>query len=216
VHPATLTSTGLSVLGHIVGAMLTRLDDIDWGSMSHAYGPATEVPGFIRALASDDPATRESALDAMYGAVHHQGDVYDSTLAVIPFLLEIAGVPGLPGRGPVLKLLGSIGGVEDGMPHDLPDGDGMYWGTARRMVEDAREQLAALLDDPDPEVRRAAPMALLACRDGAATLLSAFLARSRGEADEQARAALVRAACELARLATAGRVTGVDPAAVGE
>jgi hypothetical protein len=214
-HAATPTGTGMSVLGHIVAVMLARLDDIDWDSMSHAYGPATEVPGLIRGLASDDPATRESALDAMYGGVHHQGDVYDCTLAVIPFLLEIAGVPGLPGRGPVLELLASIGGIEGGMAHDMPDRDGMYWATARRMVEDAREQLAPLLDDPDPEVRRAAPMVLLACRDDAASLLPAFLARASGEADEQARAALVRAACELARLGAAGRVADVDTAAVG-
>src|SRR5437879_6421160 len=44
------------------------------------------------------------------GTVRHQGDVYDSTLAAIPFRLESVASRTLPGRGPVLELLGSIGG----------------------------------------------------------------------------------------------------------
>jgi hypothetical protein len=39
-------------------------------------------------LISDDPAVRESPLDGKYGAMHHQGDVYECTIASIPFLLE--------------------------------------------------------------------------------------------------------------------------------
>jgi hypothetical protein len=64
--------------------------------MRHAYGPATEVPDLLRGLVSEDPATREIALDGIYGAVHHQGDVYECTVAAIPFLLEAAAVPALP------------------------------------------------------------------------------------------------------------------------
>ena len=66
--------------------ILTGLDDLPWAQMEHAYGPAHEVPAILRNLIDPDPATREYALDAMYGGVHHQGDVYDSTLASIPFL----------------------------------------------------------------------------------------------------------------------------------
>src|ERR1700733_424283 len=92
--------------------MFSGLDSIDWGSMQHAYGPATEVPALLRALVSDDPKAREYALDGMYGSVHHQGDVYDCTVAAIPFLLEAAAMPLLPGRGGVLELLASIGGAD--------------------------------------------------------------------------------------------------------
>ncbi len=48
------------------------IDEVDWASMEHAYGPADDVPGLLRGLASADPAERERALDGMYGAVHHQ------------------------------------------------------------------------------------------------------------------------------------------------
>src|SRR5262245_27721007 len=80
--------------------------------MSHAYGPADEVPDLLRELVSEDPAVRESALDEMYGAVHHQGDVYECTVASIPFLLEAAALPDLPGRSGIVQLLASIGGAD--------------------------------------------------------------------------------------------------------
>jgi hypothetical protein len=57
--------------------------------LRHAYGSAEDVPGLLRGLASADPVERETALDGMYGAVHHQGEVYDSTLACVPFLLAL-------------------------------------------------------------------------------------------------------------------------------
>src|SRR5262245_56031329 len=95
--------------------------------MRHAYGAADEVPFLLRGLVESDPAIRETALDAMYGAVHHQGDVYDSTVAAIPFLVRIAGTPGLPGRPEVIALLGSIGGAKhddvDPADLDLPEVD---------------------------------------------------------------------------------------------
>jgi hypothetical protein len=61
-------------------ALFAGLDDIDWNAMEHAYGPVGDVPELVRALVSDTPAARESALDGVYGAVHHQGDVYECTL----------------------------------------------------------------------------------------------------------------------------------------
>ena len=39
--------------------MLEGLERIDWGRLTHAYGPAGEVPGWIRELTSDDAAVRK-------------------------------------------------------------------------------------------------------------------------------------------------------------
>ncbi|NEE57989.1 PBS lyase, partial [Streptomyces sp. SID8455] len=90
--------------------MFSGIDEVDWASMEHAYGPADDVPVLLRGLASADAAERESALDGMYGAVHHQGDVYACTLACIPFLFELAVDPDVQDRGSVVELLTSIGG----------------------------------------------------------------------------------------------------------
>lgn len=67
--------------------MLDRLDEVPWGSLHHAYGPAADVPGLLRALA--DPDQREGALWALYGNVFHQGTRYEATPHVVPFLVEL-------------------------------------------------------------------------------------------------------------------------------
>lgn len=104
--------------------MFAGIDEVDWASMEHAYGPAGDVPVMLRGLASADPAEREAALDGMYGAVHHQGDVYACTLASIPFLFELAVDPGIQDRGSIVELLTSIGGIDlDGDDEDEIDED---------------------------------------------------------------------------------------------
>lgn len=93
--------------------MFTGIDEVAWASMKHAYGSAEDVPRLLRALASPSPQERERALDGMYGAVHHQGDVYDSTLACIPFLFTLVARAELPDRSGIVELLVSIGGGRD-------------------------------------------------------------------------------------------------------
>lgn len=201
--------------------MFGGLDDVDWAGMDHAYGPALEVPDLLRGLVSDDPAAREVALDGMYGAVHHQGDVYECTVAAVPFLLEAAGSRSLPGRGAVLELLASIGGAErDDTAETEEEGEGgdgaapgTYFGAARRAVAAAFPLFQDLLADADPEVRRAAPPALLACRADAPTVIATLQDRLAAETDAAARIAIVTAIGKLGRRAAGGQ-TGVDSAAV--
>jgi hypothetical protein len=199
--------------------MFAGLDEVDWSSMRHAYGPATEVPSLVRGLVSGDPAVRESALDSMYGAVHHQGDVYDCTLAVIPFLLEAAGTPSLPGRGAVLELLASIGGAEwegTGGPDDRVDRvPAMFFGSARRAVEAASGLFLGLLADPDPQVRRAVPHALLACQADAERVIGTLRDRLPGETDPPARAAAIRTVAAFGQFTAAGQIIGTDPEEIG-
>ncbi|MCG0063477.1 HEAT repeat domain-containing protein, partial [Streptomyces tricolor] len=90
--------------------MFTGIDEVDWASLRHAYGSAEDVPGWLRALASADTAERATALDGMFGAVHHEGRVYDSTLACVPFLFALAAREEVPDRGCIVELLVSIGG----------------------------------------------------------------------------------------------------------
>ena len=46
--------------------MLAQLDNINWGSMKHAFGTAEEVPNLIRSLVSDDETIAFEALKEMF------------------------------------------------------------------------------------------------------------------------------------------------------
>ncbi|GGT33233.1 HEAT repeat domain-containing protein [Streptomyces purpureus] len=186
--------------------MLTGIEEVDWTSMRHAYGPADDVPGMLRGLASDDAAEREIALDGMYGAVHHQGDVYDCTLACIPFLLELVVDPQVQDRGGIVELLTSIGGIDladddelDGLdPEDEEFEDAANYAMAAAAVAAGADAFIELLGDPDQEVRLAAPCALASLHGEPARVLDLLRERLTVERDTPVRLALVQAVGRIA------------------
>ncbi|WP_432149723.1 HEAT repeat domain-containing protein [Streptomyces sp. bgisy029] len=193
--------------------MFSGIDEVDWASMEHAYGPADDVPVLLRGLASADPAERESALDGMYGAVHHQGDVYACTLACIPFLFELAVDPEVQDRGSVVELLTSIGGFDldeddDEIDEDEIEGAANY-AMAAAAVTAGAGVFFELVADEDPGVRLAAPLALATLHRHPVRVLALLRERLPAEPDEEVRLALVEAAGRIAlrHRPLAGRVT---------
>ncbi|THA70372.1 PBS lyase [Streptomyces sp. A0958] len=183
--------------------MFAGIEEVDWASMEHAYGPADDVPGLLRGLASADPAEREGALDGMYGAVHHQGDVYACTLACIPFLFELVVDPAVPDRGDIVELLTSIGGIdldeddEEEIDEDEAEGAANY-AMAAAAVSAGAGVFFPLMADEDRGVRLSAPLALATLHDDPARVLALLRERLAVEADEEVRLALVEAAGRLA------------------
>ncbi|MEV6836238.1 HEAT repeat domain-containing protein [Streptomyces sp. NPDC051133] len=168
--------------------MFTGIDEVDWASMRHAYGSAQDVPGRLRALASADPAERATALDGMYGAVHHQGRVYDATLACVPFLLSLAAREQVPDRAGIVELLISIGAQgADGDPR------------ARAAVSAGGEVFVALAGDPDPAVRRAAAGAVVRFLEEPPRVLDLLRRWLRAERDDHVLLALTQALGLFAR-----------------
>ncbi|MGW1086382.1 HEAT repeat domain-containing protein, partial [Streptomyces sp. NPDC002596] len=188
--------------------MFAEIDEVDWASMEHAYGPADDVPGLLRGLASADPAEREQALDGMYGAVHHQGDVYACTLACIPFLFELVVDPGIHDRGSIVELLTSIGGIDldedDDEEFDVEEFDeeeiegAANYAMAASAVTAGAGAFFELIADEDPGVRLAAPLALATLHSHPARVLALLRERLPVEPDEEVRLALVEAAGRVA------------------
>jgi hypothetical protein len=179
------------------------IDEVEWASLEHAYGPADDVPELLRGLASGDPAERESALDAMYGAVHHQGDVYDSTLACIPFLMELVADPAVEDRGGIVELLTSIGSIDlDGDdeldPEDEEFEDAANYAMAASAVTAGADVFLGLVDDPDRGVRLAAPLALATLHTDPVRVLRLLRARLDAEQDPEVRLACVEATGRIA------------------
>ncbi|MFJ8593895.1 HEAT repeat domain-containing protein [Streptomyces sp. NPDC093598] len=156
--------------------MFRGIDEVDWASLRHAYGSAEDVPGLLRGLASADPAERQTALDGMYGAVHHQGDVYDSTLACVPFLLALAVSEEVPDRAGVVELLVSIGDI-GGPAHDLA-------ARARAVLRARADVFVRLAGDADAGVRRAVPGALVRFLDRPSRVLALLRERLTAERDD--------------------------------
>ncbi|MGW6390666.1 PBS lyase [Streptomyces sp. NPDC055103] len=186
--------------------MLTGIEEVDWASLGHAYGPADDVPALLRGLASADPSERETALDGMYGAVHHQGDVYDSTLACIPFLLELVADPAVQDRGGIVELLTSIGGIELDDDEELDEFDpddeefipAANYAMAAAAIAAGADVFLGLVGDPDPEVRLAAPCALASLHPEPARVLTLLRERLTVERDTEVRLALVAAVGRIA------------------
>ncbi|MFK0111706.1 HEAT repeat domain-containing protein [Streptomyces sp. NPDC091217] len=183
--------------------MFDGLHDIDWASMEHAYGSAEEVPALLWALRSPDAGERSQALDRFHGAVHHQGDVYPSTAASLPFLFELAADGVTPDRAAVVALVVSIGresldrGFEDdGTEIEYYPPTGCAQAVA--FLRERGAEFAELARDADPDVRLAAIPGLglfLDDTDRAAAVLRERLAAEQAVA---ARLRIVEAAAALA------------------
>ncbi|GCB51867.1 HEAT repeat domain-containing protein [Streptomyces sp. NL15-2K] len=166
--------------------MFTGIDEVDWASLRHAYGSAEDVPGLLRGLASADRAEREVSLDGMYGTVHHQGDVYDSTLASVPFLFALAGGEDVRERGGIVELLVSIGWEGE----EREDGTDSPGTAARAAVRAGAELFVRLSGDAEAAVRRAAAGAVVRFVDEPARVLGLLRQRITVERDDRVLLAL--------------------------
>ncbi|MFJ1609253.1 HEAT repeat domain-containing protein [Streptomyces sp. NPDC088253] len=183
--------------------MFTGIEDVDWASMGHAYtDSATDVPELLWGLASDDPARRDIALDGMYGAVHHQGDVYDSTVACVPFLFELVATPTVADRGSIVGLLRSIAGEKEPDPEELggvfeDEEEDAAWIRpfleASELIRGRVGFFLELLDDPDPRLRAALPGALAHLHSDPVRVFAALRGRLPVEEDPEAVRCLARA-----------------------
>jgi hypothetical protein len=88
--------------------MLHGLDQVEWGRLRHAYGPAEDIPRLIRALASRLPDERRAAWRELYGNLWHQGTVYEATPHAVPFLIELAASDETHDRFEILSYLGTL------------------------------------------------------------------------------------------------------------
>jgi hypothetical protein len=66
---------------------------VDWETLDHAHGPASDAPGQLLALVGDDPQSRSGAVGYLDAAMLHQGTVCSATG---PFIAIVAGLLGDP------------------------------------------------------------------------------------------------------------------------
>jgi hypothetical protein len=154
---------------------LEGVGDVPWNALTHAYGPASDVPELLTALASSDAAARERAIHELFGTIWHQGTVYEATAHAVPFLAGIAADPDVRDRASVVRLLAAIaegaGYLEvhrsfidpEEADRDLDTNEraeATWVKSAREAVRAQMPTLLRLLEDQDVDVRRMAPSAI--------------------------------------------------------
>jgi hypothetical protein len=174
-----------------VSGPLEGIDRVDWSKIKHCYGPATDVPRHLRALATGDDAARKDAWRALCSSLFHQGSVYEASSYVIPFLIRLAEHPSVPEREQTLGLAGEIGAAQE------PSGP--CW----KALDEERERILALLRDGEPLVRAGAAFVLGKCFDG--KLEAKIVAAARAEKDALAADGMLLALGEQGRLFLASR-----------
>ena len=134
---------------------------IDWGSLEHAYGFATDIPWLLEELAMGGPATRKRVLWQLWGNVFHQGTRYSASPAALSTVVEMATDPSCPARSELLDLsVGLLLGFEEEFivdGYELPpdEADGLC--EQLQSAFDAQyPAFVGLLDAPDARTRPSA------------------------------------------------------------
>ncbi|WP_406470245.1 HEAT repeat domain-containing protein [Streptomyces sp. NBC_01615] len=191
--------------------MINDLDSIDWSSMGHAYGPAGDVPVWLRAMASPDPEVRRKALSDLYSAAHHQGDVYPCTAASLPFLFDMADDLAAPDRASIVELLLSIGREAVDRSEGIyiaPDGTESTAGAdSVALMRERADAFISYTADPDPRVRRAAIEGLGLFLDDVNRAMVILRERLSAESGIAERLLVVRTMADLALRLPAARAS---------
>ncbi|MFD7690500.1 hypothetical protein [Streptomyces sp. NPDC059781] len=140
-----------------------ELDAVQWQTLTHAYGPAVDVPDLIRALHQGDDTTVDEAVHELYGNIHHQGTVYSASAPAVPFLAHAA--RHVPGRRTELLML--LATLADHSPSDTGSPHWPLSPVAEVCAELCRvlPELLPCLTDTERSVRRAALRVVAAVAD---------------------------------------------------
>ncbi|MBA2226758.1 MAG: HEAT repeat domain-containing protein [Thermogemmata sp.] len=207
--------------------MLEGLDQIDWTSLRHAYGQASDVPGWLRALLSPNAKVRQEAIYELFGTIYHQGTVYSASAAAVPFLYELLTAPNVRDKSSIACLLASIAdGAGYLEVHAVDDFGEQTWRkilaqegktleeelkqeaaevqAVRRAVAAGLRHLLPYLSDSEPETRYSVAVALGNYPEHAGWSLPAIEAALASESDKEVRQALARSRARLVQSSAQG------------
>ncbi|QNP75444.1 hypothetical protein IAG44_42620 [Streptomyces roseirectus] len=171
------------------------VEAVDWARLKHNYGSAEDIPDLLRRCAGPES---EEAADELLNLLFHQGGwICPAAPAALPFLLRLAADPHVTARRTLLELV-TLLAAEAGRLTAKVD---PAWPRAWRL---ALPDVLALLDAPEPEIRRAAANITAACATPGADLLPPLLTRWQAEDDLPTRLDLILALGRAAHRAPAG------------
>ncbi|MCX5341944.1 HEAT repeat domain-containing protein [Streptomyces atratus] len=179
--------------------MWVGMDAVDWAGLKHNYGSAQDVPGLLRRCGGPDPDDADDASSELLNLLFHQGGwVCSAASAALPFILRLAATPQVPSRYALLELVAMLAAEAGRIEARFLDPG---WASAWKR---ALPELLRLLDDPEPEIRRAAADVVGACDSPGELVLPGLLRSWEAEDDPSTRLELVLALGQAALRAPAG------------
>ena len=194
--------------------MLEGLQQIDWSSLSHAYGQAGDVPDLIQGLLDSEPQRRHERLSLLYETIWHQGTIYEASAYAVPFLFELLRSPATPDKSMIAMLLADLAdgahplelytdpadkmsqlvrkGLEnEGRDYEVEVKAGEVWERATRAaVGEGLDALIEYLDDEEPEVRATVAKAFSRFPERAQDFLPRLEAALKSEGEDYVRETL--------------------------
>ena len=201
---------------------LDGLDAVDWAHLVSRQGPdSSMIPGYLRDLASGDEPVQDGAFLSLSVTLLHDTDhaVFEATPAAVPFIREIASMPGLPGRSYALVLLREIATFQGDAylldaieKSDLRDAADRFPfdQSILAVMEGYADYLRIAIDDPDAAARSVAAqlVGILVTDIDPREALRSAVGR---EGDERARASLALALGLQLRVRGDRNVTALEP-----
>jgi hypothetical protein len=91
---------------------VAELQEVEWGKIEHAYGPAADVPEMIWTIVQGVEAEALRAGGELANNLNHQGSIYPATGLAVPFVIEALRMTkaGPRVRAGLLSLLAGIAG----------------------------------------------------------------------------------------------------------
>lgn len=128
------------------------LDSARWSELSHAYGPASDLPDLLSQIDRMKEISFEDKggpFSQLISAVYHQGDATSAALAAAPHLLRTAQSKALPSR---INLLIVMGWIESVRTQECSERIGPLYETYRQCMSEALSECIHILqlDDLDP------------------------------------------------------------------
>ena len=182
---------------------LDAVHPIDWATLTHAKGPATDIPEILKRIAFPAEAVRREAIQELMGRLAANRLVWEATPAAVPLLVELLGTPRVGDKDWILMVLGHFAHSLTRTPlpevltrhlpgEPLPVGPDEGWLTATRLAVDSGSvAYLPFLDHDNPMHRAAAAYALSCCGRDPAPIAQALRNRLKSEPTDLVRAALL-------------------------
>ncbi|MER7441492.1 HEAT repeat domain-containing protein [Micromonospora avicenniae] len=171
--------------------LTSRLEDVAWARLEHAYDDATDLPALLREIGvAEHP---EQTVGMLRDRLVHQGHVvYSATVEVLPILVDMVLESGCPARPAIVRLIGDLASeaARVGSEQETKVRWSRIWRARLPLMAD-------LLCDGDVEVRRVAPSPLASAEFDQDRFLERLLDVCGAERDEPAQLGQLIAIADL-------------------